>query len=532
MTLGEMLRDTMRRAGIGAQTLSKLTGIPRTAIDNWRDGTVRRPRHWRPLVQIARVLSLSMEQTDDLLGTAGYPTVAALAADLPMDHADRMHLAIWLSQPDPPRMRLQLRAPASDFVGRADALETLMAAVQQDDAATIIGVRGMGGIGKTELAILAANRLRSSFPDAALLLNLGGVSAAPMSAAQALRQVIHAFTPNAEVGDDIEALQRQYCAVLSGKRAVILADDAGDAAQVRPLLPPPGCVLLVTGRRLFTLPGMTTVDLGQLSEAEAIALVQAICPRIPVDAARMMSRACGYLPLALRIASSTLHNDPALPVAGYCAALADRRKRLTQLRDPDDAMFDVEASLTLSHTQLDISTQLIFRQLGVLVADFATELAVAVIDAPAEVYVEAALRLLLRRSMVGYDAASDRWRLHDLVRDLAIGYLESAGAWNATMWRYADACLRIAEKTQQDYLSGGDEVLPALARFDAERPHLDAARNWAAAHAGSELGDRWLIGFSVATNKTAFLRYDLRREVMPQTHSALAAARRLGDHQS
>jgi len=49
ITLGEALRSAMRRAGIGAQTLSKLTGIPRTAIDNWREGTVRRPRHWRPL---------------------------------------------------------------------------------------------------------------------------------------------------------------------------------------------------------------------------------------------------------------------------------------------------------------------------------------------------------------------------------------------------------------------------------------------------------------------------------------------------
>jgi len=205
---------------------------------------------------------------------------------------------------------------------------------------------------------------------------------------------------------------------------------------------------------------------------------------------------------------------------------------LARLRDPDDALLDVAASLALSHSRLDEPTRSVFRQLGVLVADFTTELAVAVVDAPAETDVEATLRLLLRRSMVGYDAERGRWRLHDLVRDLAGGYLESAGEWEATMWRYADACLQIAEETQQRYVSGGDDVLPALARFEAERPHLDAARLWAAAHAGSARGDRLLVADSVATNKTGFLRYDLGREMMPQTLRALAAARRLGDRRS
>jgi len=97
MTLGDTLRDAMRRAGVGTQTLSKLTGIPRTAIDNWREGMVRRPRHWRPLLQIARVLSLSCEQTDALLASAGYPVIAVLAADLPTDHPDRTHLVLWLA---------------------------------------------------------------------------------------------------------------------------------------------------------------------------------------------------------------------------------------------------------------------------------------------------------------------------------------------------------------------------------------------------------------------------------------------------
>ncbi|MDI1463727.1 helix-turn-helix transcriptional regulator [Catellatospora sp. KI3] len=83
--LAEHLGALMRRSGVGTQTLSKLTGVLRTAIDNWRDGTVRRPRRWEPLLRIARVLSLSREERGRSLRVAslgywreiGHPRAAA-----------------------------------------------------------------------------------------------------------------------------------------------------------------------------------------------------------------------------------------------------------------------------------------------------------------------------------------------------------------------------------------------------------------------------------------------------------------------
>lgn len=527
-TLSDVLGNAMRRAGIGSQTLSKLTGVPRTAIDNWREGTVRRPRHWRPLARIARVLSLSREETDALLAAAGYPGIAALAGDLATGHPDREHLDPWLARLETPP-RHQLRAPAADFVGRDDVLATLLAALRTTHTAAISGVRGMGGIGKTELAVLVASRLRDEFPDAHLMLNLHGVSAAPLPAAHALRQVIHTFSPNAQLPDEIDALQRRYCAVLSGQRVLILADDASDASQVRPLLPPRGCALLVTSRQRFSLPGMTTVDLEQLTEAEAVELLKSICDRITSPQARALARACGYLPLALRVSGSVLLNDPALAVSDYLAALADRRQRLARLRDPDDPHLDVAVSLSLSYAGLDPPTRSVLRQLGVFAADFDADLAVAAVRADG---VAAALHLLLRRNLVGYDPVRRRWRLHDLVQDLAHGYLTEAGELPATMWRYAETVVQVAAATQEQFLSGGQAAALALARFDLDRPHLDAARRWAAAHAGIERADRLLVTEAEASDVLGFLRYDHRAELTPQAHRAIAAARRLGDRRA
>lgn len=519
----------MRRAGVGARTLAKLTGIPRTAIDNWREGTVRRPRHWRPLVQIAKVLTLSEEETDDLLSAAGYACIVALADNLPAEHPDRRHLDLWLAR-SAALPYSQLRAAAADFVGRGAALNTLLAALRDADGAmaAIAGIRGMAGVGKTELAVLAANRLRNRFPDGQLMVNLRAVSTAPLTPAQALKQVIHVYAPDAQPGDDLESLQRRYCALLSGRRVLILADDASDAAHVRPLSPPAGCALLVTSRRRFSLPGMSVVDLEVLTEAEAVALLRAICDRVSVDEARQIAAECGYLPLALRIGGGVLLNDPALHVRDLLAALADRRQRLGRLRDPDDPQLDVAASLALSYTGLDETTKYVFRQLGVFVTDFTTELAVAVVAAPAGADVIGTLRMLLRHNIIEYDPGRARWRLHDLVRDLACDYLEAAGERENAMWRYAEAVVEIAEAIQQHYLATG-AVLVALAHFDAVRPHLDAGRQWAAAHAGVPRGDRLLVADSVATQYVGFLRYDLRGDIAPQAQQALAAARRLGD---
>src|SRR6185503_17570900 len=114
-------------------------------------------------------------------------------------------------------------------------------------------------------------------------------------------------------------------------------------------------------------------------EGEAITLLRRICERLSRQQAQALAQACGYLPLALRISGSLLHNDPALSVSAYLARLTDQRQRLALLRDPDDGQLDVESVLALSYAQLDAAAKEVFRQLGVFVADFTTALATAAV---------------------------------------------------------------------------------------------------------------------------------------------------------
>src|SRR5262245_44801886 len=86
----------------------------------------------------------------------------------------------------PPPVRLQslhqLRPGVKDFVGRAREIEQIVRAFSQTNpigTSAMVGIWGIGGIGKTTLANHVAQLLCSDFPVAQLMVELRGASAEP-----------------------------------------------------------------------------------------------------------------------------------------------------------------------------------------------------------------------------------------------------------------------------------------------------------------------------------------------------------------
>src|SRR5262249_45647357 len=123
----------------------------------------------------------------------------------------------------------QLRKPLDDFTGREKEISTLIDALRDGGRASISGISGMGGIGKTELALLVADRLREDYPDAQLFVEMRGTDKEPLSPAEALGGCIRAFVGlGAPLPDEIEELTKLYRSCLSDKRALVLLDNAAD----------------------------------------------------------------------------------------------------------------------------------------------------------------------------------------------------------------------------------------------------------------------------------------------------------------
>ena len=424
--------------------------------------------------------------------------------------------------PPPPEKRLhQLRAPIPDFIGRHHEIEQLTHALQAGhQAAAICGLRGMGGIGKTELAILVANQLAEHFPDGQLVIELFG-AANPLTPERALQNAIRAFEPQAKLPDDLPSLKQLYTACLHHKRILILADDAKDVTQIRSLLPPTGCALLVTSRPHIRLPGMHAYTLGTLSPAEAQGLLLSICPRIG-DAAAELVDLCGYLPLALRVSATFLEQRPTRSVATYLQNLRDEQTRLATLRDPQDPLLNVEASLALSYHGLSTPAQHAFVQLGVFVGSFTPAAAQAVVEV-ADNDLADLLDELTLTSLLDFDQTTQRYDLHDLVRTFARTHLTDP---RPVHLRHAQFYKDLTYNLTVDlYLKG--QVLEALTLFDQERRQIDAAWYWLLTQPPTNATNHLLLDLANATAYIGDLRYDLRHERIPQLQAQASVAQRL-----
>ncbi len=360
--------------------------------------------------------------------------------------------ALVASRVGPPSLPIprELPFPPTDFTGRGGELADLRAliatGVAVDRAAGGVGVRaggagrpgpvaiiaidGMGGIGKSALALQIAHQLADAgaFPDGQLYVNLHGATPglAPLAPLDALGRLLRALGVDpAAVPTEVEEAAARFRSLAAERRLLILLDNADSPRQVRPLLPgSPTCTVLVTSRQvLATLEGARSLHLDVLPPEHALALLGRIVgeQRLVADpgAAAEVVRRCGRLPLALRIAGARLAARPAWPVQVLAEQLADATHRLEELTVGELA---VRASFDVSLRALQESPDPVDRAAAAAFGlcslpdgpDLSLAAAVRLLDRP-----EPATHALLERLVDAQLLESlrpGRYRFHDLVR--------------------------------------------------------------------------------------------------------------------
>ncbi|MCT4356331.1 NB-ARC domain-containing protein [Streptomyces sp. Je 1-79] len=408
----------------------------------------------------------------------------------------------------------QLPATVPDFTGRSAFVRELgtRLATAEGSVMAVSALAGIGGVGKTTLAVHVAHEARPHFPDGQLYVDLQGAGARSAAPETVLGAFLRALgTPDSAIPDSLDERAALYRSTLDGRRVLVLLDNARDAAQIRPLLPgTAGCAALVTSRiRMVDLAGAHLVDLDVMSPEEALQLFTRIVGEERVSAERKAAldvvAACGFLPLAIRIAASRLAARRTWTVAVLAAKLADERRRLDELQAGDLA---VKATFELGYGQLEPAQARAFRLLGLADGpDISLAAAAAVLDLDPHA-TEDLLEALVDTSLLE-SAAPGRYRYHDLVR------------------LYARAC---AERDEQPpverelalsrlldfYLSTAARVYAIERPGDRTVAHLEATH-----HSGLEFSDHaqaldWLHAEAdcvLACAQQSLARRSLRRAV-------------------
>ncbi|MEU9379817.1 BTAD domain-containing putative transcriptional regulator [Streptomyces sp. NPDC048279] len=261
---------------------------------------------------------------------------------------------------DPVVTPRQLPADILDFVADDTIVSALCDAVTEGmgiGPLRVTLVLGRPGVGKSTLATHVAHRLATEyFPDGQLYCDLGGLGGQPVDPAQALGRFLRALgIPSAAIPDSLDERAEMYRSLLAGRRILVLLDDAVSESQVMPLLPGTGSSgVLVTSRGLLTaLPGARRFDLEPLSTELALRLLGRIIGEHRVEgeaeAARVLIRLVGGLPLALRIIGARLAARPHWSLTSMWNRLENEHRRLDELTHGE---LSIRASLSLSYGAL------------------------------------------------------------------------------------------------------------------------------------------------------------------------------------
>ncbi|SEG62068.1 DNA-binding transcriptional activator of the SARP family [Nonomuraea solani] len=328
----------------------------------------------------------------------------------------------------------QLPAAPCHFTGRVDGLRVLNRALSQTQredrtAASIVVIGGIGGIGKTALAVHWAHQVADLFPDGQLFLNLRGFETSdnPIEPETALRSLLNALgVPESRFPAQLEAQAALFRSVLADKRVLLILDNVRDTEQVIPLIPASsGCLTVISSRNqltgLLVSTGAQSIRLGPLRMDETAKLIEDFVGdervKAEPEAISTMVAMSECIPLAASILASMTLSQPSLRLADFVEMFEETLSALDRLETGDTAT-SMRSLLHGSYRHLTDDGRRLLRFFGLHHGNQVTTAAAATLAGMSLANTHKALTHLARNHLVE-NVRPGQYSMHDLVRSFA-----------------------------------------------------------------------------------------------------------------
>ena len=393
------------------------------------------------------------------------------------------------------------RVPAilMPLVGREQDLSSICALLSRPEV-RLVTLLGVGGIGKTSLALQVAIQMRDHFADGVCLVAL-----APLNdPALMLSSIVY------ELGIQVvgaQPLLETVKAWLRDKHLLLLLDNFEQIVTAAPMLEDllAACqklTILVTSREvlhlkvehLYLVPPLALPDLSRLPDDEDLAQyasvslfvqrAQAIKPdfKLTRTNAGAIAELCvrlDGLPLALELAAARIR---LLPPQALLARLSQRFQVLTGgPRTMPERQQTLRNTIKWSHDLLDANERRLFQQLSIFVGGWTLEAAEAVCNAindPPTDLLQGVTSLLDKSLLqqIGQEGEEPRLVMLETIREYGLERLAASGELEVTRQAHAEYYLKLAEEAEQKLKSTQQVIW--LERLELEHDNLRAALNW------------------------------------------------------